>query len=119
MLTRGVCRAMPRFFATACADVTMPRAMSPCPPSFSLANTKTVSPAAISLPPYMVFCAVKMNALVRGSRISALIANAMRHPPRRIGQRAARPRQDVMRRTADDPSAAAAAGWLQFLRIGR
>src|SRR5690349_4585363 len=77
MLTRGVCRAMPRFFAIDFAEVTMPRAMRPCPPSFSLANTKIVSPSAMLLPPYIVFCAGKANAFARGSGTSALIANGM------------------------------------------
>jgi hypothetical protein len=76
-LTRGVCRAIPRFFAIALAEVTTPRAMRPCPPSFSLANTKTVSPSAICLPPNIVFCAVNANVFARGSQTSALIANAM------------------------------------------
>ncbi len=76
-LTRGVCLMMPRFFAIASADVTTPRAMRPCPPSFSLANTKTVSPSAICLPPYIVFCADNANVFARESQISALIANAM------------------------------------------
>src|SRR5215510_2621949 len=76
-LTRGVCRAMPRFFAIAWADVITPRAMRPCPPSFPLANTKTVSPSAICLPPYIVFCAVNANVFARESQTSALIANAM------------------------------------------
>jgi AcrR family transcriptional regulator len=39
MLTRGVCRATPRFFATASADVTTLLATRPAPASFSLANT--------------------------------------------------------------------------------
>jgi hypothetical protein len=77
MLTRGVCRAMPRFLATASVEVTMPRAMRPRPPSFSLANTNTVSPSAICLPRYIVFCAVNVNVFAPGSGTSALIANAM------------------------------------------
>ena len=40
-------------------------------------NTKTVSPSAIRLPPYIVFCAANANVLARGSQTSALIANAM------------------------------------------
>src|SRR3954471_14977730 len=76
-LTRGVCLAIPRFFAIALAELTTPRAIRPCPPSFSLANTKTVSPSAICFPPYIVFCATNENAFARGSGISALIANAM------------------------------------------
>jgi hypothetical protein len=67
----------PGFFATASAEVTTPRAMRPCPPSFSLAKTKTVSPSAICLPPYIVFCAVNANVFARGSLTSVLIANAM------------------------------------------
>jgi len=51
--------------------------MSPCPPSFSLAKIKIVSPAAIFLPPYIVFYAVKTNVFARGSRISTLIAYAI------------------------------------------
>jgi hypothetical protein len=77
MLTRGVCRATPRFFAIASAEVTTPRAMRPCPPSFSLAKTNTVSPLAMCLPPYIVFCAANTNVLARRSRTSVLIANAM------------------------------------------
>lgn len=56
----------------------MPRAMRPCPPSFSLANTKIVSPSAMCLPPYIVFCAMNASVFARGSRTSALIANVMR-----------------------------------------
>src|ERR1700691_5801020 len=70
---------MLRFLAIASADVTTPRAMRPWPPSFSLANTNTVSPSAISLPPYMVFCALNANDFARGSPIAALIANAILH----------------------------------------
>src|ERR1700722_1184549 len=55
----------------------MPRAMRPWPPSFSLANTKTVSPSVISLPPYIVLCAVNANVRARGSITSALTANIM------------------------------------------
>jgi hypothetical protein len=77
MLTRGVCRAMPDFLAMASAAVTTPRAMRPWPPSFSLANTKTVSPVAICLPPYIVFCAVNANSVASGSETFALTANAM------------------------------------------
>src|ERR1043166_8589879 len=80
-LTRGVCLAIPRFFAIALAELTTPRAIRPCPPSFSLANTKTVSPSAMCLPPYMVFCAVNANVFSRGSETSALIANAMLFAP--------------------------------------
>jgi hypothetical protein len=46
MLTRGVCRAIPRFFAIALAEVTPPLARRPRPPWFSLAKTKIVSPLA-------------------------------------------------------------------------
>ena len=63
-------RRLPRdagFFAIASAEVTTPRAMRPWPPSFSLANTNTVSPSAICLPPYIVFCAVNANVFARGS----------------------------------------------------
>src|SRR5262245_30778650 len=81
MLTRGVCLVSPGIFGVALADVTLPRAIRPCPPSFSLANTKMVSPSAICLPPYIVFCAVNVNALARGASISALIANAMIRSP--------------------------------------
>src|SRR5438094_9662952 len=52
-----------------------PLAMRPGPPSFSLAKTKIVSPLAIRLPPYIVFCALNANVSVRGSLTSALIAN--------------------------------------------
>jgi len=40
MLTRGVCRAIPLFFAIALAEVVTPLAMRPGPPSFSLAKMK-------------------------------------------------------------------------------
>ena len=73
-LTRGVCRGRPGFFATGEADVTTPLAIKPEPPSFSLAKTKTVSPSAICLPPYIVFCARKTNVSDPGSFTSALIA---------------------------------------------
>src|SRR5262249_14412756 len=49
-------------------------------PSFSLAKTKIVSPGAIHLPPYMVFCARNVNDMARGSPTSALIAKLMRWP---------------------------------------
>jgi hypothetical protein len=55
MLTRGVCRATPRFFAIALAEVTTPLAMRPDPPSFSLAKTKITWPVAMYFPPYIVF----------------------------------------------------------------
>jgi hypothetical protein len=74
-LTRGVCRAIPRFFAIALAEVTTPLAMRPGPPSFSLAKTKIVSPLAICLPPYIVFCVLNANVFAPGSLTSALIAN--------------------------------------------
>jgi hypothetical protein len=45
-------------------------------PAFSLANTKIMSPLAISLPPYIVFCAMNLNVFARESTTSALIANA-------------------------------------------
>src|SRR5947199_8091067 len=61
MLTRGVCRAIPRFFAIALAEVTTPLAMRPSPRSFSLAKTKMVSPLAMCLPPYIVFCPLNAN----------------------------------------------------------
>src|SRR5207253_2375439 len=75
MLTRGVCRAIPRFFAIALAEVTTPLAMRPGPPSFSLAKRKIVSPLAMCLPPYIVFCALNANISAHGSLTSALIAN--------------------------------------------
>src|SRR5207237_734263 len=75
MLTRGVCLAIPRFFAIAFAEVTTPLAMRPGPPSFSLAKTKIVSPLAMCLPPYIVFCALNANVSTHGSLTSALIAN--------------------------------------------
>src|SRR5204863_3977509 len=78
MLTRGVCRAIPRFFAIALAEVTTPLAIRPDPPSFSLAKTKMVSPLAMCLPPYIVFCAVNANVCADGSLTSALIANIRR-----------------------------------------
>jgi hypothetical protein len=57
---------MPGLFGTAATDVTTPRAISPCPPSFSLANRKIVSPSAICLPPYIVFCLTNTNAFAPG-----------------------------------------------------
>jgi hypothetical protein len=75
MLTRGVCRAIPRFFAIALAEATPPLAMRPGPPSFSLAKTKIVSPLAMCLPPYIVLCALNANVSAHGSLTSALIAN--------------------------------------------
>src|SRR5262249_17129402 len=44
---------------------------------FSLANRKIVSPAAMCLPPYMVFCAENANVFARASAIAALIAYVM------------------------------------------
>jgi hypothetical protein len=38
---------------------------------------KVVSPSAISLPPYIVFCPVNANVFARGSPIAALMTNAM------------------------------------------
>src|SRR5205814_10365083 len=52
-----------------------PLAMRPGPPSFSLAKTKIVSPLAMCLPPYIVFCSLNANVSVCGSLTSALIAN--------------------------------------------
>ena len=77
MLTRGVCRAIPRFCEIALAEVTTPLAMRPGPPSFSLAKTKIVSPLAMCLPPYMVFCARNAKVFAHGSLTSALIAKTM------------------------------------------
>jgi hypothetical protein len=77
MLTRGFCRATQAFFAFGLAEVTTPLAMRPGPVSFSLANTKIVSPLAMRLPPYIVFCALKPNVFADGSLTSALIANVM------------------------------------------
>src|SRR5262245_42911192 len=81
MLTRGVCRAIPRFFGVGLAEVTTPRAMRPRPPSFSLAKRKTVSPFATRLPPYIVFCALKVNRSARGLRTSALTAKVTGRRP--------------------------------------
>src|SRR5437899_236243 len=61
MLTRGVCRAIPRFFAIALAEVTTPLAMRPSPRSFSPAKTKMVSPLAMCFPPYIVFCQPRIH----------------------------------------------------------
>jgi len=47
----------------------------PGPPSFSLAKTKIVSPLAMCLPPYIVFCALNAKVSPHGSLTSALIAN--------------------------------------------
>ena len=49
ILTHGVWRTIPLFFGPALADVTMPLAMRPDPPSFSLAKMKIVSPLANAL----------------------------------------------------------------------
>src|SRR5207248_6535764 len=73
--TRGVCLAIPRFFAMAFAEVTTPLAMRPGPPSFSLAKTKIVSPSAMCLPPYIVFCAGNANLSTEESLTLALIEN--------------------------------------------
>ncbi len=51
----------------ALAVVTTPLAIRPGPPSFSLAKMKMVSPLAIRLPAYIVFCALKANVSARGS----------------------------------------------------
>src|SRR5215468_8691790 len=77
MLTRGVCRVIPRFFAIALAAVTTPLAIRPWPPSFSLAKTKIESPLAMCLPPYIVFCALNANVCACGLLTLALIANIM------------------------------------------
>jgi len=53
-LTRGVCRAILRFFVITLAEVMTPLAMRPGPPPFSLAKTKIRSPLAMRLPPYIV-----------------------------------------------------------------
>jgi len=82
MLTRGVCLAIPRFFAIALAEVTTPLAIRPGLLSFSLAKTKIVSPLATCLPPYIVFCALKANVSAHGLLTSALIANIMLLIPR-------------------------------------
>jgi hypothetical protein len=74
MLTRGVCRSMPGFRGVASAAVTMPRAIRPGPPSFSLAKTKMTSPLAMRLPPYMVFCPLNANAFAARALISVLMA---------------------------------------------
>lgn len=42
---------------------------------FGLAKRKILSPEAMDLPPYIVFCAVNENVFARGSVISVLIAN--------------------------------------------
>jgi hypothetical protein len=52
----------PVFFAIVSAEVTTPLAMRPDPPSFSLAKRKMVSPLAMCLPPYIVFCALIIAA---------------------------------------------------------
>jgi hypothetical protein len=74
ILTRGVCRAISGFLAIGLAEVTTPLAMNPGPPSFSLAKMKIVSPLAMCLPPYIVFCALNSNLSADGSSICALIA---------------------------------------------
>ena len=67
----------PEFPWTASAEVTMPLATRPGPPSFSLAKTKIMSPLAMCLPPYIVFCSLNANAFALGSLTSALIANIL------------------------------------------
>src|SRR5438876_153104 len=49
------------------------------PPSFSFAKTKIVSPLAMCLPAYIVFCALNANVSAHESLTSALIANII--PP--------------------------------------
>src|SRR5262249_12915463 len=53
----------------------MPLAIRPEPPSFSLAKTKILSPFAMYLPPYIVFCSLNANVSACGLLTSALIAN--------------------------------------------
>src|SRR5262249_11935494 len=77
MLTRGVCRAIPVFFAIGLVEVTAPLAMRPGPPLFSLGNTKILSSLAMCLPPYIVFCALNVNVLANESLTSALITNVI------------------------------------------
>ena len=43
---------------------------------FVIAKTKTASPSAMCLPPYIVFCAVNVNVAAAESLTSALITNA-------------------------------------------
>src|SRR6266478_5105152 len=62
-------------FELAPSEVTTPLAMRPGPPSFSLAKTKMVSPLAMCLPPYIVFCALNANVSDDKSLTAALIAN--------------------------------------------
>src|SRR4051812_27465966 len=93
MLTRGVWRAIPGRLGTGSAEVTMPLAIRPTPPSFSLANTSTVSPAAMCLPPYIVLCSRKLNWSARGSVTSALMANMRRSSEPVVGDTAAVARQ--------------------------
>src|SRR6478736_9423087 len=76
-LTRGVWRAIPRFFGIASTEVTTPFATRPAPPSFSLAKTKIVSPVATCLPSYIVFCARNVRVRGTGPLTSALIAYMM------------------------------------------
>ena len=66
-----------RFPGIGVTDVTTPCAINPCPPSFSLANRKIMSPSAMRLPPYIVFWPSNAKLVARGIRISALMANAM------------------------------------------
>lgn len=74
MVTRDVCRAIPGRFAIASAEVTTPCAMSPGPPVLPLARMKLVSPAAMRLPPYMVFWAAMVTVRSRAPSTRALIA---------------------------------------------
>jgi hypothetical protein len=116
MLTRGVCRAMPGFLGIALADVTTPRAIRPCPPSFSLANTKIVSPRAIRLPPYIVFWARSSKLVADGSPISALTANA--RSPRHVADLASRdPSAPLVRRAAKLSASLRAGRWQAVNRL--
>src|SRR5690348_10938467 len=74
MLTRGVWRSRSLRSGIALAEVTMPRAMRPEPPSDSLARTKITSPSAMCLPPYIVFCREKKHDFAFRSAMSVLIA---------------------------------------------
>src|SRR5439155_10475887 len=81
-----------------------PLAMRPGPPSFSLAKTKIVSPLAIRLPPYIVFCALNAKVSARRSLTSALIANIMhlvsRYSPSLLRNAAFRSSRSSLARTS-------------------
>src|SRR5690606_4355443 len=65
---------MPGLRDVGTTEVTVPEAMRPEPPWFSLAKMKMESPRAIRLPPYIVLCSENTKVEAFGSVTSALIA---------------------------------------------